>query len=68
MSLLRIALIWRLPWAVLLGGCTIGVVLALGDASLQLPMGVGPRLVRQAALLFLPLALSVLVMPVKCRV
>jgi hypothetical protein len=63
MSLLRIALIWRLPWAVLLGGCTIGVVLALGDASLQLPMGVGPRLVRQAALLFLPLALSVLVMP-----
>lgn len=63
MSLLRIALIWRLPWAVLLGGCTIGVVLALGDANLQLPMGVGPRLVRQAALLLLPLALSVLVMP-----
>lgn len=63
MSLLRVAVIWRVPLAMLLG-CAAGIsVYLVGDAGLHLPMADGPRLTRQAVLLVFPLTLSVLLTP-----
>lgn len=63
MTAFRVAVTWRLPLAVLMGGALVVVVLLLGDVQLRLPMTDGPRLARQAALLVAPLALSVLLTP-----
>ncbi|MBK7822631.1 MAG: hypothetical protein IPJ61_16600 [Tessaracoccus sp.] len=63
MKRLRIATLWRLPMALLLGAVFLTVVLIAGDLSIHLPMTDGPRMTRQAALLVLPVTLSVLLLP-----
>jgi len=63
MTLFRIAILWRIPLAVLLGAAFLGVAAVAGDLSLHLPMTDGPRKARQALLLTLPLVLSTLLLP-----
>lgn len=63
MTLFRVFVVWRIPLAVLIGVISLGIVLISGDLNLQLPMTDGPRLVRQAIVLVLPVTLSALLPP-----
>ena len=47
MTLFRIAILWRIPLAVLLGAAFLGVAAVAGDLNLHLPMTDGPRKARQ---------------------
>ena len=63
MTLSRIAAFWRIPLGGLLGLISLGIVLVVGDLNLRLPMTDGPRMVRQAIILALPVTLSALLVP-----
>ena len=63
MTLFRVAVMWRIPAAALLGAIFLGLAVVVGDLSLHLPMTDGPRKARQALLLTLPLVLSTLLLP-----
>ena len=63
MTLFRVAVMWRIPAAALLGAIFLGLAVVVGDLNLNLPMSDGPRKARQAILLVLPLALSAVLLP-----
>ena len=63
MTLFRVAVMWRIPAAALLGAIFLGLAVVVGDLNLNLPMSDGPRKARQALLLTLPLVLSTLLLP-----